>query len=259
MSADAIRHRTATGRLTPVHRGVYRLGETHIRLTSLMAAVLASGPAAVLSHHAAAELHGLRPERGGPIDVTVARGHPESREGVRVHCVKDVESTRVHGVPVTTVERTVQDLAAVLPPRELQRVVDEAQIQRKLHLTRAVGRAARRRGARALRPATRQGPRLTRSEAERKALELIEAAGLPRPETNVRIGRYEVDLLWREERVVVEIDGFAFHGHRAAFEHDRGKDLRLAREGIRVLRITWRQLVDEPERIVALLAGLLAR
>jgi very-short-patch-repair endonuclease len=101
------------------------------------------------------------------------------------------------------------------------------------------------------------GPQLTRSEAERRFLDLIERARLPRPRTNVRIGRYEVDLLWPEQRLIVEVDGYAFHSTRAAFERDRARDAELIAAGYHVIRVTWRQLVEEPEATVALLAAAL--
>jgi very-short-patch-repair endonuclease len=102
-------------------------------------------------------------------------------------------------------------------------------------------------------------PQMTRSEAERRLLTLIERAALPRPRTNTRVGRYEVDALWPETRLIVEVDGFAFHGTRAAFERDRRRDADLTAMGFRVVRVTWRQLVDEPHLVVARLAGALAR
>jgi very-short-patch-repair endonuclease len=100
---------------------------------------------------------------------------------------------------------------------------------------------------------------MTRSEAERRLLALIRRAGLPLPETNVRVLGHEVDVLWRRQRLVVEIDGFGVHGTRAAFERDRARDARMMAAGYRVLRVTWRQLEDEPEKVVALLAGVLAQ
>jgi very-short-patch-repair endonuclease len=97
-------------------------------------------------------------------------------------------------------------------------------------------------------------PALTRSQAERGLLELIRAARLPRPETNVRVERHEVDFLWRAARLVAEVDGYAFHGTRGAFERDRRRDADLQAAGWRVLRITWRRLAEEPEAVVATLA-----
>jgi very-short-patch-repair endonuclease len=253
----------AHGRLTPLHRGVYRVGPLDGPFTGVMAAVLACGPRAVASHDAAAHLHGFREWRGA-VDVTVPEGQRRHRPGVRVHRrpLEADEVTTAHGIPVTTPERTIRDLAAATTTRELARAIEEAQIQRRLDeasLARAVRRAAGRRGARALRAAAPEdAPSLTRSEAERRLLELIRASGLPRPVTNARVARYEVDALWPEERLVVEVDGFAYHGGRGAFERDRRKDADLLAAGHRVLRVTWRQLADEPHAVVARVASALA-
>ena len=100
-------------------------------------------------------------------------------------------------------------------------------------------------------------PSLTRSQAERRLLELVRTAGLPSPETNVRVAGFEVDMLWRAPRLVVEVDGYAFHGSRAAFERDRRKDAALLAAGLRVARLSWRQIVDESEATAELLARLL--
>lgn len=262
VSWDAVRHRVAAERLTPVHRGVYRIGPTHTALTSPMAAVLACGPSAMLSHHAAAELHGFAPGRRGPIDVTVTAGQPRSRRGIRVHRAR-VDAVRVHGIPATTPARTILELATELHPRELRRAIEEAQIQRKLDhasLADVVDRARGHRGAKALRAATHHAsePALTRSEAERRLLDLIDRAGLPRPQTNVGVAGWEVDALWPTERLVVEVDGFAFHSTREAFERDRRKETDLAAAGYRVARVTWRQIVREREVVVASLARALS-
>ena len=98
----------------------------------------------------------------------------------------------------------------------------------------------------------------TRSEAERRLLRLVERARLPRPETNARLAGYEVDALWRLQRLIVEVDGYAFHGGREAFEQDRRRDADLMVAGHRVLRVTWRQLTREPEAVAARLAVTLA-
>jgi len=102
------------------------------------------------------------------------------------------------------------------------------------------------------------GPRLTRSEAERKLLRLIRAADLPVPETNARVHRYRVDLLWRDAKLVVEVDGYRFHSSRAAFERDRARDATLVAVGYAVVRVTWRQLVERPEIVVARISAALA-
>ena len=266
VTRDAIKHRLARGWLTRLHRGVYLVGPLGDDLTSLMAAALACGRTAVVSHHAAASLHGLRPQWRGAIDVTVTEGQPRCQPGLRVHraAVAEDERTYAEGIPVTTPERTIRDLAHSTTDRELARLIEEAQVQHKLDepsLTRAVQRAAGRRGARALRaaaPKAEREPQMTRSEAERRLVELVRKGGLPRPRTNARVGGYEVDALWERERLVVEVDGFAFHGGRQAFECDRRKDADLLAAGHRVLRVTWRQLADEPEAVVARVAAALA-
>ena len=102
------------------------------------------------------------------------------------------------------------------------------------------------------------GPRRTRSEAERELLTLVRAAGLPPPETNTKVAGLEVDALWREQRLAVEVDGYAFHGHRIAFERDRRRDATLAQQGISTLRLSWRQLTREREAVIAALARALA-
>jgi very-short-patch-repair endonuclease len=97
-----------------------------------------------------------------------------------------------------------------------------------------------------------------RSEAERRLLELVRAADLPAPQTNTRVAGLEVDMLWPAQRLVVEVDGYEYHGPRVAFERDRRRDARLLAAGYRVLRVTWRQLMTEPERVIAVIAAALA-
>jgi len=148
------------------------------------------------------------------------------------------------------VPRTLHDLAPLIPQRELERAVEEAVIR---GLTRTEELTTRP----ALRKAAIVEPRLTRSEAERKLRALIRAAKLPVPRTNTHVAGWEVDALWPEHRLIVEIDGYAYHGNRPAFERDRCKDATLTAAGYRVVRITWRQLTYEPHAVVALLARLL--
>ena len=261
----AIARRVERGWLTAVHRGVYRVGPLEAPLGRVMAAVLACGPDAVASHGTAAALHGFS-EEGGTVQVTVD-ARRRAREGVRIHRspLPADEVTCVEGIRVTTPARTIRDGAAGWSARELRRAIEEALIQRKLDhtaLTDAVHQARGQRGAAALRAAVADvigsGERVTRSHAERKLLDLIDRAGLPRPQTNVRIGRHEVDAFWPRERLVVEVDGYAFHGGRAAFERDRARDGDLAARGIRVVRVTWRQMTRQAEAVAARLAGALA-
>jgi len=262
LSRDAIAHRVRNGRLIRVHRGVYRIGPLTDSLTEPFAAVLACGPTAVLSHDAAAVLHGIAKEHR-TIDVTVTEGRPRPRDVV-VHRarVAPEERTMHEGIPVTTATRTLLDVATRWRRRDLARAAEEAVVRRLVthdSLVDAVGRG-RRPGARALRSVLGDftGPSVTRSEAERRMLELVRRAGLPAPACNVKVGRYEVDLLWPRARLVVEVDGYAFHSTRQAFERDRARDAALQLAGYRVIRVTWRQVVDEPHAVVATLAAALS-
>lgn len=264
VSRDAVKHRVRQRRLTPLHRGVYRVGPVPSPLGDLMAATLACGPTGVLSHHSAAALLGIRRPERGAVHVTVTKGQSRTRPGLRVHRTRSLgpdEVTRWNGIPTTSAARTLLDLAAVLPRRDLKRAIEEAQVQRHLDhssLVAAVENARGHPGVAALRAATPQEVRMTRSEAERRLLELIERAELPRPRTNVIVAGYEVDLFWPDEGLVVEVDGFAFHGSREAFERDRRRDGELMAVGLRVVRVTWRQLVEKPEAVIARLARSLS-
>jgi len=258
-----IAHRLATGWLNRRHRGVYLVGPLEAPFSAAMAAVLACGDGALLSHHPAAVLCGFRPPPVHLMHVTVRRD-VRSRAGIRVHRVTGLDprdAARRRGIPVTSAARTLLDLAATNTRRDLNRAVDEARIHRLVtsdSLNKQCSRYPRHPGTPALRDAIRTEPKLIRSEAERRLLELIRAARLPEPLTNARAGRYEVDFLWLHQRLIVEVDGYAFHSERSSFERDRRKDAELTLAGFRILRITWRQIVEEPEATVAILAAALA-
>ena len=261
LGRGAVARRIAAGHLRPLHRGVYALGPVLAPGARELAAVLSCGSAAVLSHHAAAALWGIRPPQTGDIDVTVTR-QLRPRAGVRIHRARALDPREVTvraGIPITAPPRTLLDLATVLDERSLARAVEEAEVQRLVRrdaLTVPRGR----RGAAALRRVLdlAHEPAFTRSEAEAKLLALIRAARLPTPEVNARIGGYEVDFLWREQRLVVEVDGFAYHSSREAFERDRRKDADLQALGLRTSRITYRQIAYEPHATIALLATALS-
>jgi very-short-patch-repair endonuclease len=252
---SAVSHRVREGRLVRRHRGVYQVGPLLAPLGAEMAAVLACGSGAALSHGTAAALWGFRTAPTG-IHVTVPGRAIRAPRGVRVHQALSLDAAVRQGLPLTTPARTLLDLASRLGEAELVRAAEQAQI---LRLTdRAELRAQTGRGAARLRAALPGEPTLTRSEAEQRLLSLIRSARLPRPETNVRIAGHEVDVVWRAARLVVEVDGYAYHSSRAAFERDRARDADLMQAGYRVLRVTWRQLTQEPEAVVARLAALLA-
>jgi very-short-patch-repair endonuclease len=264
VSRDALRHRVSTGWLRRRHRGVYLVGPLETPHTAAMAAVLAYGEGALLSHYPAAVLWGLRPAPAHTMHVTVVASGLTSRDGIGAHRTRHLhpaDATRQHGIPVTSPARTLLDLAATASAKTLARATDEARIHRLVtdgSLNEQFERYPAHRGIRALTHAIETEPRLTRSEAERRLLELIRAARLPDPQTNVLVDRYEVDFLWPEHHLVVEVDGYAFHSMRRSFERDRRRDARLTAMGYRATRVTWRQITDEPEAVIATLAAQLA-
>jgi very-short-patch-repair endonuclease len=252
-------------RLHPLYRGVFLLGHPRpIAGARNLAAVLACGRGAVLSHLSAAGLWRLLPGQEGDVDVTVPGRNPGRRRGIRVHRVNALDRRDVRklgGIPITSPARTIFDVAAVVRRRELEQALAEAYARRLARRSDFVSLLARRSslpGTRALRALLDDGtPALTRSQAEERLLALIRTAELPAPEINVRIGRDEVDFMWRDQRLIVEVDGFRFHSSRSAFEHDRRRDAGLSSQGFRVIRITWRQIVDRPEALIARLAKAL--
>ena len=192
--------------------------------------------------------------------VTVVGRNVSGPPAVTVHRVGHLHAadvTRREGIAVTSPARTLLDVATTATRRELGRMTDEARILRLVtdhSLTEQFARYPSHRGTKRLRHAAQPEPKFTRSAAERRLLELIRDARLPEPETNVRVAGREVDFYWPEHRLVVEVDGFAFHGHRAAFERDRRRDAELHGHGVDVIRVTWEQLEREPTALVATLA-----
>lgn len=228
-----------------------------------MAAVLAAGPGAVLSHRDAAALVGLRPSARGLIDVSAPRRC--RRPGIQAHvvCLPPDEVTTHDGIPVTTVARTLLDLAAVLPPHRLKRVVEQAEFLRladDTSLDALLARYPRRSGTASLREIRQAGltKTLTRSELEERFLAFLDAHDLPRPRVNCAVEGFEVDFHWPDQCLIVELDGRAAHHTRIAFERDRARDRALQAAGWRVVRITWHQLQDEPAQIAGDLVRLLS-
>lgn len=257
LSAAAIDHWVRRGRLHPLYRGVYAVGHARVSVRGRwMAAVLRCGEAAVLSHRTAGGLWAVA-RHAGLIVVTAPRQIRAT--GLRVHCenVPPDERDTEDGIPVTTVARTLLDLAAVLPSYQLERAMNEAEVlgyADSPSLADLLARYPRRPGTRAIRNllATESvGETRTRSELEARFLAFLDAAVLPRPRTNAAIeangATYECDCVWPDERLIVELDGHAFHRTRQAFERDRAKDRALTAAGWRVIRVTWSQLHDEPE------------
>jgi very-short-patch-repair endonuclease len=264
LTPKAVRHRVRIGWLTRLHRGVYLVGPLESPLSRPMAAVLATGRGAAVSHDSAAAVWQIRGQPAGVTDVLVVRRDVRSREGIRVHRVSDFDERDLssrHGVPLTTPARTLLDLATVLARGDLARAVEQAELRRMTNheqLTALLTRSRSHRGAARLEAVVDPGRQFTRSEAERRLLRLVKAAGLPTPAANTWVAGYEVDFLWPGERLVVEVDGYAFHSSRAAFERDRVRDADLQAHGYRVLRFTWRRLAAAPEAVITAIATALA-
>jgi hypothetical protein len=259
---DAIDRRLRSGRLRPLHRGVYADGHGPLsREGRWCAAILACGPGAVLSHRDAAEAHGLRPCNRTRTEVTTASRR--RRSGIEVHeCRLEARDVTTHrGIPVTTPARTLLDLADVVPADHLARAIERAHELRVYDHRAILDVLARSNGRRGVTPLTRAIAEYdpdrarTKSQLERVALPIL--AGLPRPEVNTFVAGHEVDLVWRAQRLVVELDSRTFHTSPRAFEQDRVRDADLQLEGYRVIRLTWRRLRDEPDRVRALVASLL--
>jgi very-short-patch-repair endonuclease len=249
LSRAAVEGRVRRKRLLPLHRGVYAVG--HPALTwrgHLVAAVLACGEGALASHRAAGALHGL--VRSGRIEVTAPRER-RPRPGITVHrsrLTHEDDRSLIAAVPVTSVARTLVDLADVLSEERLAKAIHQAEILRVFDLSaleraqeRAGGRRGRHRLTRVL-TAYRPEPHLIRSEAERRLKQLCESHSLPRPQFNVTVHGYEVDAYWPEHRLVVELDSWTHHGTRAAFERDRKRDADLHAAGITTVRFTHEQV-----------------
>ncbi len=265
VSPSAVQRRVKAGHLLRLHRGVFAVGHTKISIRGRwMAAALACGPHAVLSHQAAAALWELRSAPAGVIDVT-APGRRKHR-GVRCHVVRNLDPrdrTTIDGIPVTSCNRTLLDLAELLSPQRLRSTLEAVQRRDLLDvkaLKALLARSPGRRGVTPLRAALAQlhdqAP-FIQSELERRFLELIRAAGLPEPQCNVVVAGELVDFYWPARRLVVEVDGYRFHKTRRSFEEDRRRDARLQIAEIRVVRVTHERITREADALLADLRRLL--
>jgi very-short-patch-repair endonuclease len=272
LSANAVAGRVERGHLERVHRGVYAVG--HIQRTSesrWMAAVMACGSGAVLSHLDAAALWKIYDGEGARVHVTTTRRAGRRLDDLHVHRARRLHPDDVtvkDGIPVTTVARTLVDLTDLLASDRILRTIREAEFLQLLDLDTldaAVSRAHGRRRLSGLKQALGHHTpgQIVREELEHRFLELVREAGLPPPETNVKVEargrRYEIDCLWREQRVAVELDSRAAHARTTAFEPDRRKDAALNAIGLRPLRFTWLRVTNEPDDVIAELDATLAQ
>jgi very-short-patch-repair endonuclease len=250
LSSSAVGGRVAAGRLHRIHRGVYAVGHPNIGNEGRwMAAVLACGGGAVLSHWSAAHLWRMlsstRPGSGDGsaiIHVTVL-GEGKDRPGIRVHrssTLSTADCTRLAGIPVTRVSRTLVDLRRTVPGQVFTAALRQAEF-----LGLPLG--------------DQMTTDHTRSELESRFLSLVRRHRIPQPEVNVRLGGFIVDFAWRSQKLVVELDGWEAHRTRSAFESDRARDTRLRVLGFEVLRFTWRQMSEDPKRVAGAVRSLLGR
>jgi very-short-patch-repair endonuclease/predicted transcriptional regulator of viral defense system len=263
---DAIDYRLAAGRFHPVHRGVFSVGHSLISGKGLaMAAVLSSGPGAVLSHRSAAELWNLLAGSRRTMEVTDPGRSRRGRRGVIVHQTRRLapeDVAAVEGIPVTSVARTLLDLAEVLPKHRLEQAMEQAErlaLFDLIAIRELIDRSPGRRGANKLHTLLADAvlEPMSRRELERRFLRFCLKEKLPQPAVNAVAAGYEVDCLWPEARLVVELDSREFHTTTAAFERDRERDAVLQVAGYRVIRVTWRRLKQEPEALAAQLRALL--
>jgi hypothetical protein len=274
LTTSAVRKRIQAGRLHRIHRGVYAVG--HDRLTAhgrIMAAVLAYGPDAVASHRAAGRILGLREDNRAKVDISVPRGSVRQRPGIDAHAsltLRPKDITTAHAIPCTTVPRTLLDLADVVPRRQLERAVEQAQVMRVFdlrELEEVLDHANGRRGARVLRDVLAElqdEPGLTANDLEDHFLGVSRAAGLSRPAVNQWVTLDEgppirADFLWSRQRLIVEIDGWGSHRTRHGFERERLRDQRARLAGWDVLRFTRRQAINERARMTETVLAMLAR
>jgi very-short-patch-repair endonuclease len=198
------------------------------------------------------------------VELTAVNGREVRGLAVHEGGIHGDERTQIDRIPVTTVGRTLFDVAELGDERRFEKAFEEADRLRLLNLGELEEVCARGVGRRALRPIRRlidvaQAVETTRSPLEDRLLDLCREYDLPLPQTNVTVLGYEADAFWPRERLVVEADGWSFHGHRAAFERDRARDAAMQAEGFRVLRVTHRRLEQEPARVADELRRILGR
>jgi very-short-patch-repair endonuclease len=269
LSPGGIDARVAAGQLVRVHQGVYAMGPSSLGQEGRwLAAILACGPQAVLSHLDAAALWSLLPSQTGAVHVTVHAGTGRrKRPGIEVHRCRlhRAETVTREGIRVTSATRTLLDIAPSLDRRQLERALDEAFFQNRVNLntlTAALARNAHRPGVAVLRHCLQRhepGTTRTESELEERMLRLCRRHRVPQPVCQVKIQGYRVDFYWAGQRLIVETDGWQGHGQRPAFGDDRKRDVTLHVAGYEVLRFTHDQVTHEAAWVAQSLKAKLAR
>jgi hypothetical protein len=267
MSRHAAIRAEAAGRIHRLHRGVYAVGHTNLSLQGqCLAAVLACGPGALLSHWSAAWLWGLGVKSPVPIHVTSPTPR-RRRSSAHMHCARNLaEEDRAlrEGIPVTAVARTLLDMTPKVSAERLARFLEQGEGKNLFDLGAIESVIARNRGHRgALRleravEMYRPAP-WARSELERRFVAAVVAVGLPQPATGWNEAGLELDVYWPEAAFGVELDAWATHGTRGAFERDRERDERLALAGITTIRVTETRFRNRPDEVLATVTTLLER
>jgi hypothetical protein len=261
VSCDEIRWRMREGSLIQVHRGVYRVGHRAPSIEArYLAAVLACGEGAVLSGESAGWLWGLRKGTAPPPEVTA----PKRRKvrGVRTRHARrgEIEATTRHGIPITTVPRTLVDLSSLLQSADLARACHEAGVLHRTtprHVEAILEKRPNTPGARQLRSVMRGDTHVTLSALERRFLERLSEAGLPEPVTNRKAGEKRVDCRWPQHNLTVELDSYRFHNSRRAWELDRRREREAHARGDDFRRYTHDDVFESPDQMLGELTALL--
>lgn len=269
MTDDQIRVWLCRKKLRGLHRSVYAVGHTRLVPEGRrLAGVLACGEGAVLSHRSAAAHWGLTRVEQRLIDVSAPRSR-ERTNGVRLHrprLLHPIDVTVHESVPITTVSRTLLDLAGAVPFGVLERAFNQAMVIDRLdtdEMRGAIDRAGRKRGIRAAKQIFAmldpQAPVLTHEGVEERMLSLIRRSRLPVPEINSYVEDEQVDFFWRPQRLVVETDGRAVHLQPLAFERDRARDRKLQLKGYDVFRFTYEDITARPEQSIRTIRAALSQ
>lgn len=265
---DAIEYRVHIGRLHPLFTGVYAVGTpTPPQRGLFMGAVLSCGEGALLSYTSAGAHRNLMKLGWGDVHVTVLRGHCADRDGIRVHRVRRLhpdDCDVLDGIPVTSLARTLLDLAEVVPRRKLVYALEQAERLRVLDMSALDACMTRNRGRRGLKALTAAIKEVepeaehTRSKMERLFIDFCRRYELKIPAMNVSVEGFAVDGLWADAKLVLELDSWTYHRSRRSFEEDRRRDAVLKLSGYGVLRVTYRWLIEEPDDLARTIRSLSA-
>jgi very-short-patch-repair endonuclease len=272
LGEQVARKRKGVGRFYRIHQGVYAFGYPVLgRNGRMMAAVLACGRGAVLSHRSAAFLHEILDDGRNRVDVIAPNRRGRAPKGIAAHrdgTLTLADRVVIDGIPCTSLARTLLDLAATQSPSTLAFAVNQAEVEEIFDLnevTELLKRSRGRRGVARLRLAIElhdPDEQEARRELEKKLLRLFKRGGF-QPEVNAHLVVDGIsmmpDFLWRDARLIVEADSRRVHGTAVAFERDRLRDQRLTASGWTVIRCTWHQVTEEPERLIQTLRILLSR